>query len=374
MGSSKQEPAVAFELHVNGVILAGASEWFRRKLEAYQEPGEPLVVELEPGKEDLFKQLVKFMYSEQLETNSDTEALQLLVLANEYGVEDCVSKCSELLNGGDITLETAIQVCALTSQQDHGKQLQDLSQKAFALIMDELGDLDKVVNEEALWRRWLDLPFGVVKDVGTDVFEAMAYKCTHPIVSQFVAEKNSGIQPPRTHCASGDTIKSHTCTVKVPVAAVAALACGDANNIKCMARSKTIRLGGYTWNLELWRGKTANNLGIWCECWFGPIGISTFHEQRDYDGTKEELRHPKYAVAAKSKITLHRPGGADDEQIQSATRPFMSKCWGFPTAVELPAEEAGGPAQPFVDRMKADGYIADGHLCFTWQMEMPLTQ
>ncbi|KAK9812847.1 hypothetical protein WJX72_004645 [[Myrmecia] bisecta] len=435
---SSADSTLAYEISICGTILAGASEWFRRKLEAYQKPDEPLIVEVEAGKADLFKQLVKFMYSEQLETDNDTEALQLLLLANEYGVEDCVSKCSELLNSGGIALETAIQVCALTSQQDHGKQLQDLSQKALARIMDEFGELDKVVNEEALWRRWLQLPFGVVKmllasddlrvDVENTVFsaaggwlfycgepqevtmssfqvrychmtasylcgvvrhydedcdpavfvkeveDAMAYKCTHPVIRQFVAERNSGIQPPRQHYASGHTIKSHTCTVKVPVAAIGTLACGDAPSIICMARSETIRLGGYTWHVELQRGESANTLGIWCDCCFDPIDISTCHEQHDYDSTKR-FRDPKYAVAAKFKATVHRHGRAGDAHFKTDIRPIMGPdLWGFPNAVELPAEAAGVPAQSFVDRMQAAGYIIDGHFRFTWQVEMPLAQ
>ncbi|KAK9813005.1 hypothetical protein WJX72_007271 [[Myrmecia] bisecta] len=60
---------VAYQLHVSRLTLAGASEVFKRKLLGWKPaPGEPLIVEILPGEEARFKQLIKFLYTEEVES------------------------------------------------------------------------------------------------------------------------------------------------------------------------------------------------------------------------------------------------------------------------------------------------------------------
>ncbi|KAK9813205.1 hypothetical protein WJX72_010546 [[Myrmecia] bisecta] len=163
-GSSETSFREAFQLPVSRARLAGASEVFRRQLVAWKPaPGKPLVIEILPGEEALFRQLVQFIYTEELDpalTHSEAELWRMLLLANFYAVDGCAAKCASLLDKPDLSLQLAIEICNVASEQAHCQKLAD---RAGTRIMETFGDWDTVCGVGALFQQFLVLPYKVVQ-------------------------------------------------------------------------------------------------------------------------------------------------------------------------------------------------------------------
>ncbi|KAK9830237.1 hypothetical protein WJX72_010501 [[Myrmecia] bisecta] len=146
-------------------LLAGSSEYFRLKLENYQTPGEPLVMDVEDGEADLLRALVKFVYTEELDTTEEDSLLRLLLMAQKYTVDECVQTCSEALSQPDkLTLNTALEICQLADTQEcHSEGFNRLCKLAGDIVLVSFKDLDSVWDDADKRDAFLELPLAGLK-------------------------------------------------------------------------------------------------------------------------------------------------------------------------------------------------------------------
>ncbi|KAK9823390.1 hypothetical protein WJX72_002439 [[Myrmecia] bisecta] len=109
----------------------------------YFEPGEPLIITVDDGEEDLLRALVKFVYTKELDLTEE-RALAL----SETG----------------LSLSTALEVCQLKDSRDcHSRGVTMLFDLAALCVLKAFSDLDAVWADEAQRSAFLDLPLGALK-------------------------------------------------------------------------------------------------------------------------------------------------------------------------------------------------------------------
>ncbi|KAK9813264.1 hypothetical protein WJX72_011653 [[Myrmecia] bisecta] len=398
----------------------------QRKLEAYQEPGEPLIITVEDGQQTLFWQLIKFIYTQEVETRQEAELLQLLLLAGQYAVEGCVTACAQLLDSPDLSLETALHICVLANDQDHGDSLKSLSAAANARIMAKFGDFDAIFHDYELEGAFLDLPFAAIKMLvdqdnlqvehentvfsavmawmahndGTAaqlaachlryawmttsylqgvVFKeqlfkdvpnheariraALVFKSANPAVRRNIRGPGSSPRQHYTKVLHIDLKRG----IKVSVATLTALLAGTTSP----AHKHRLRLGGYLWLLTLQSIKD-DTLYVQLQC-------VVFHAlECQLKGSNGHAVHPGLPVVAAVELTVDKSGLSERYRIPLRLYGLDKRQFGgghqFGFA-KLPAQPAGGAGlQSYIDRCTAAGYIDGGHLTFHIQVIMPIAQ
>ncbi|KAK9813265.1 hypothetical protein WJX72_011653 [[Myrmecia] bisecta] len=386
---------VAYELWVSGATLAGASEWFR------DAAGFGVGV-------------------------AEAELLQLLLLAGQYAVEGCVTACAQLLDSPDLSLETALHICVLANDQDHGDSLKSLSAAANARIMAKFGDFDAIFHDYELEGAFLDLPFAAIKMLvdqdnlqvehentvfsavmawmahndGTAaqlaachlryawmttsylqgvVFKeqlfkdvpnheariraALVFKSANPAVRRNIRGPGSSPRQHYTKVLHIDLKRG----IKVSVATLTALLAGTTSP----AHKHRLRLGGYLWLLTLQSIKD-DTLYVQLQC-------VVFHAlECQLKGSNGHAVHPGLPVVAAVELTVDKSGLSERYRIPLRLYGLDKRQFGgghqFGFA-KLPAQPAGGAGlQSYIDRCTAAGYIDGGHLTFHIQVIMPIAQ
>ncbi|KAK9812912.1 hypothetical protein WJX72_005641 [[Myrmecia] bisecta] len=168
--SHKAPPEQAYELHVSRLAVAAASEVFRRKVQAWKPaPGEPLVIEILPGEEELFRLPIKFIYNEELDASiasDDAEVLRMLLLANYYAMDECATRgAARLLETQDLSLAMASRIVDVASEQAH---CETLVAHAHICTLRHIGAWDNILNSSPRMQLFRDLPYGSIQRLVAD--------------------------------------------------------------------------------------------------------------------------------------------------------------------------------------------------------------
>ncbi|KAK9812772.1 hypothetical protein WJX72_003445 [[Myrmecia] bisecta] len=339
----------------SGLMLSRGLRAARRNLQAWKPaPGEPLVIELLPGEEALFKQLVRYIYSDEIDESTagnDAELWRMLQLANYYAVDACASTCAKLLDKTDLSLELSIDICKGALEQAHCASLRDTANMLVGL------ESLHVQVENTVFS--LDPLFKSLPDYATILIDALAYKAS-PAAVHMKLKLDTEVWMPRKHYATA-CVKSEELHVQVPVQELASIKEGTQIDLHMTKPSQQIRLAGYTWELLLQsEGAKRERLGLFI-CYFEQ------HAQQP-----AQKRIPAYPPVAAAKLTILK-------DLLPRSLPFKQGAWdplglGHPAAIEFAPQPATGPALSFVDRLRAKGYVKDEQLRVSFQVEMSLQQ
>ncbi|KAK9830142.1 hypothetical protein WJX72_009965 [[Myrmecia] bisecta] len=163
MSSPDRAPIV--KLHVNSLVLAKRSLFFRRTTGAWQEDdASQLDVTVTSLQEvDLLCQLIRFMYSQKLEAGTASDLLDVVQLSDRYLVDSCIAACGTALVALVDSLQTAIKCLERLTRLRHFQSVKELPDEALEAL---LSSDDVVVETEntgfaalLLWmgeRGWVD--------------------------------------------------------------------------------------------------------------------------------------------------------------------------------------------------------------------------
>ncbi|KAK9812928.1 hypothetical protein WJX72_005911 [[Myrmecia] bisecta] len=365
----------AFELHVSRATIAGASEVFRRKLEAWKPgPGEPLVIEILPGQETLFRQLIQFIYTEELDpstADNTAELWRMLLLANYYAVDDCAIKCASLLNNPELELDTAIEIGkALVAEDELVVQVENT---VFSFVIAwmrrnsataaELGALQlRYAHMTVGYLRGVvaqDVRFKRLPDRDSILIDSLAYRAA-PAAVQAQMSTDGKVCAPRKHYASA-CLESKMCHVEVTLEELATLEQGRECHL--FDADRRIQLAGYTWVMYLSRQADSDYIGV-------HLGYLVAFGGSSDAGS---LQRPAFSVVSGAVLVIHRGDS-------SFARQFPAAAWdslrgrGFLQVIQLAAPPADAPALSLVGRLRAAGYIKDEKLHISFKVKMPLPQ
>jgi hypothetical protein len=140
-------------VHVNAAILGTKSDVLDRLLnsEMQGKSSVPSVVLQSEEEVELMCTLLKFCYSSDAidEVTADKErVLALLILADKYGVSQCIEACAEILEGSLSTIEDASMFLSLPESLQQQTYLSSFISSSRKYLAKQLQNLDELFNTE----------------------------------------------------------------------------------------------------------------------------------------------------------------------------------------------------------------------------------
>ncbi len=96
------------KIHAHKLVLSARSEYFAGMFGSDFKESKEKVVEIEED-EDLFKEMIEIFYTNDVSKVDFEVALELIVLARKYLVEELVKSCEEIIIK-DMTLENCLEI------------------------------------------------------------------------------------------------------------------------------------------------------------------------------------------------------------------------------------------------------------------------
>ncbi|KAL8539417.1 hypothetical protein ACS0TY_001147 [Phlomoides rotata] len=142
--------AVVKTIHINSLILAARSQFFRKLFSnGMLESGQKLVtLRIQNSEEDSLIDLLKYAYSNNLPTTFHT-LLDLLVIADKFEVASCSRDCTQLLQNLPMTCESASLYLDLPPSLQTSPTVEPLIDAAKQFLVAHFKDFNQC-NEEML--------------------------------------------------------------------------------------------------------------------------------------------------------------------------------------------------------------------------------
>ncbi|KAF5731770.1 putative atpob1 [Tripterygium wilfordii] len=136
-------------LHISSPILAAKSPFFYKLFSNGMRESEQrhVTLRINASEEAALMELLNFMYSNTLSTNSAPALLDALMAADKFEVASCMRYCSRLLRGMEMTPESALLYLELPSSVLMAEAVQPLTDAAKQFLAARYKDMSKFQEE-----------------------------------------------------------------------------------------------------------------------------------------------------------------------------------------------------------------------------------
>lgn len=136
-------------VHISSPILAAKSPFFYKLFSNGMKESEQrqVTLRIHSSEEAAFMDLLHFMYSNTLKTNTPTGLLDVLMAADKFEVASCVRHCSHLLLNFPMTSESALLYLDLPSSVLMADAVRPLTDAAIAFLALRYKDINKFQEE-----------------------------------------------------------------------------------------------------------------------------------------------------------------------------------------------------------------------------------
>ncbi|ESQ37746.1 hypothetical protein EUTSA_v10028626mg [Eutrema salsugineum] len=143
------------ELHISSPILAASSPFFYKLFSNGMVESEQklLTLKIDASEEASLMELLNFMYRNSLSVTEVPALLDVLIIADKFGVDSCMKYCSRLLLNMPMTIDSALLLLHLPQNVRRNDFVKPLTHAAVQFLISHYKDISKISPEE-----WMALP------------------------------------------------------------------------------------------------------------------------------------------------------------------------------------------------------------------------